>query len=296
MALTGRQFTITAGAHQATIVEVGAGLRRYAVDGQDVTVSYGEDELPPRGCGAVLVPWPNRLRDGRYSFQGRGYQVPINETATNSANHGLARWVRWQLVGREQSSVTLLCDLVPQPGWPFEVSVFVTYSVDSDQGLSVTAAARNRGRLAAPFGIGFHPYISPRGAALDELALMVPAERHLIVDGQQIPVRSEPVAGTPYDFRSSRQLRSQRLDEGFAAVQTPGAVELRGPSGGARLEYDESFRFLQVYTNENLGGGRSGVAVEPMTCPANAFNSGDGLVVLEPGTGSWSGIWGLRPL
>jgi aldose 1-epimerase len=295
MALTGRQFTIAAGAHEATVVEVGAGLRRYTVDGVDVTFGYGEDELPPRGCGAVLVPWPNRLRNGRYDFQGRSYQVPITEPATNSANHGLGRWSRWTMIGREDASVTLACDLVPQSGWPFQLSVFVAYSVDADLGLSVTAGANNRGHTALPFGMGFHPYLSPRGAALDDLELTVPADRHLLVDEQQIPVGSEPVDGTTYDFRAGRRLGTQRLDDGFAAIRRPGVVELRGPSGGARLEYDESFGFLQVYTQEDVSGGRPGVAVEPMTCPADAFNSGEGLIVLQPGQ-SWSGLWGLRPL
>jgi aldose 1-epimerase len=295
MALTGKQFTIAAGRHEATIVEVGAGLRRYTADGADVTFPYGEDELPPRACGAVLVPWPNRLRNGRYRFAGRDYQVPITEPATNSANHGLARWVRWHLVGREDASVTLSCDLVPQSGWPFELDVFVTYSVDPDLGLSVTAGARNRGRTPAPFGMGFHPYLSPHGAALDDLVLTVPGSRHLLVDEQQIPVGAEPVDGTPYDFRNGRRLGEQRLDDGFAAVESPGVVELRGPHGGARLHYDESFGFLQIFTQDDVTGGRAGVAVEPMTCPANAFNSGDGLIVLSPDQ-SWSGLWGLRPL
>jgi aldose 1-epimerase len=241
------------------------------------------------------VPWPNRLRDGRYRFQDREYQVPITEPATNSANHGLGRWVRWRLVGREEASVTLACDLVPQSGWPFELDVFVTYSVDADLGLSVTAGARNRGRSALPFGMGFHPYLSPRGAALDDLVLTVPALQHLLVDERQIPVGAEPVEGTGYDFRGGRRLGEQRLDDGFAAIRSPGMVELRGPNGGARLHYDESFRFLQVYTQGNVSGGRAGVAVEPMTCPANAFNSGEGLIALEPGQ-SWSGLWGLRPL
>lgn len=295
MALTGKQYTITAGSHEATIIEVGAGLRRYTADGAEVTFAYGEDELPPWACGSVLVPWPNRLRDGRYRFQGHDYQVPITEPATNSANHGLARWVRWRLVGREDASVTLACEIVPQPGWPFELDVFVTYSVDPDLGLSVTAGARNRGQGAVPFGMGFHPYLSPRGARIDDLVLTVPAAQHLLVDDQQIPVGAEPVDGTPYDFRTGRKLGEQRLDDGFAAVESPGVVEVRGPNGGARLHYDESFKFLQVFTKDDVAGGRPGLAVEPMTCPANALNSGQGLVVLEPGE-SWSGLWGIRPV
>jgi len=79
MALTGRQFTIAAGDHEATVVEVGAGLRRYAHRGVDVTFTYGDGDLPPKGCGAVLVPWPNRLRGGKYTFDGKAYQLPLSE-------------------------------------------------------------------------------------------------------------------------------------------------------------------------------------------------------------------------
>lgn len=298
MALTGTQFTITAGDHEATVVEVGGGLRRYAQRGTDVIAPYAEDELPPNSAGAVLVPWPNRLRGGRYLFGGTTYQVPVTELPAGNATHGLARWLRWTAVAVAPSAVTLGVDIPPQTGYPFEVHVEVAYSLHPDHGLGVTTVARNTGTAAAPFGAGFHPYFSVRGSALDEVALQVPASKRLVTDEAQVPVGVKDVANTPYDLRQPRRLRAQRFDDGFtdlSYVDGRGAADVQTRSGGARLWFDDTFRYLQVFTTERLGGATSAVAIEPMTCPANAFNSGTGLIVLEP-RGSWTGSWGIQPV
>ncbi|PZS16178.1 MAG: hypothetical protein DLM57_11130 [Pseudonocardiales bacterium] len=298
MALTGRQFTLAAGDHEATVVEVGAGLRRYAHRGVDVTLTYGDDELPPKGCGAVLVPWPNRLRGGRYTFDGGGYQLALTEPAAGNAIHGLGRWARWVPVRHEACAVTLALDIVPQTGWPFELRVEVTYRLDAEQGLQVTAVAHNTGAVRAPFGAGFHPYLSTRGHEFGEVTVKVPARERIVVDESKVPVGRQPVAGTPYDLRRGRRLRDLRMDDGFAGLSSAGgrgAVEVRTRSGGARAWFDDAFGFVQVFTPDPVAGGPAGVAVEPMTCPADAFNSGTGLIILQPG-GSWTGTWGITPL
>ena len=298
MALTGRQFTIAAGDHEATVVEVGAGLRRYAHRGVDVTFTYGDGDLPPKGCGAVLVPWPNRLRGGKYSFDGKAYQLPLSEPPTGNAIHGLGRWARWVPVRHETSAVTLSLDIVPQAGWPFEVRVEVTYALDAVGGLAVTGVARNTGTGRAPFGAGFHPYLSTRGHGIGEVTVKVPARDRIVLDEAKVPVGMQSVAGTPYDLRRGRRLGALRLDDGFAGLSTAGgrsAVLVRTRSGGAQVWFDETFRFVQVFTPDLVAGGQPGVAVEPMTCPADAFNSGTGLIVLTP-RDSWTGSWGIQPL
>ena len=298
MGLTGRQFTIAAGDHEATVVEVGAGLRRYAHRGVDVTFTYGDGDLPPKGCGAVLVPWPNRLRGGRYSFDGKAYQLPLSEPPTGNAIHGLGRWARWVPVRHETSAVTLALDIVPQAGWPFEVRVEVTYALDAVGGLAVTGVARNTGTGRAPFGAGFHPYLSTRGRGIGEVTVKVPARDRIVLDEAKVPVGMQSVAGTPYDLRRGRRLGALRLDDGFAGLSTAGgrgAVLVRTRSGGAQVWFDETFRFVQVFTPDLVAGGLPGVAVEPMTCPADAFNSGTGLIVLTP-RDSWTGSWGIQPL
>lgn len=297
-ALTGQQHHLVAGDFAATVVEVGAGLRQFTHQGRDVTVGYGEDELPPRGAGAVLVPWPNRLRGGQYSFAGKDYQAALTEPARGNAIHGLARWIRWTPLAADASSVTLAVELVPQTGWVFEVRVEVTYRLQPETGLSVQIIAGNNGRWAAPFGAGFHPYFALHGQRLDDVTVRIPASQRLVADEDQVPVGLAAVDGTGYDLRRGQRLGARRFDDGFTGL--PGApedryAEVRTKSGGARLWFDDAFSYLQLFTIEQLTPGQPAVAIEPMTCPADAFNSGSGLIVLEPGAW-WSANWGISPV
>ncbi len=298
MALSGQQFTLRAGEHEATVVEVGAGLRSYTFQGVDVIASYREDQISPHSAGAVLVPWPNRLRAGRYSFGEQAFQLPLTEPAKGNAIHGLARWERWMPVRADDSSVTLRLDIVPQVGWPFEVSVELTYALHPEFGLGVTVGATNTGTSPAPFGAGFHPYFALHGTPLADVTLQVPAELRLVTDDAQVPVGTQDVAKSHYDLRNGRRLRSERFDDGFTGLSTVdgrGRAEVRTRSGGAALWFDAAFGYLQVYTTEDFAPGVPAVAIEPMTCPADAFNTGDGLIVLPPG-GAWSASWGIAPL
>ncbi|SHH26440.1 aldose 1-epimerase [Jatrophihabitans endophyticus] len=297
MALTGTQWTISAGDHVATVVEVGAGLRGYTVGGTAVTCGYGEDELPPKGCGITLVPWPNRIAGGRYTFDGAAQQLGLTEPDAGNAIHGLGRWERWTPVRQDAGVLTLGLDVVPQKGYPFQIHAEVTYAVHAEHGLTVTLAARNVGRGRAPFGAGSHPYLATRGHELADVTLTLPATEVLVVDEHQIPVGSRPLSEDD-DYRAGRVLGRHRFDDGFTGLQPVdgrGTAEVRTPSGGARLWFDETFGFLQVYTLADLTPGQHGVAVEPMTCAPNAFNSGAGLLVLEPGD-EWTGSWGIQPL
>jgi aldose 1-epimerase len=296
--LTGKQYVIEAGEHRATIVEVGAGLQRYTHREADVTGTYGEDMLPPKAAGITLVPWPNRIRDGRYRFEGVDYRLPLTEPAAHNAIHGLGRWERWSKVKHEPSAVTLRLDLVPQSGYPFPLRLDVTYSLHAEHGLMVTVGARNLGRTRAPFGAGAHPYLSTRGSALDDTTVKIPARQMLVMDDKQVPVGARSVVGSEFDLRRGKRLKSLRFDDCFtdlAVEQGRGVAEVRSRRGGARLWFDETFGFLQVFTLAALMPDQPAVAVEPMTCAPDAFNTGAGLIVLEPG-GAWSGSWGITPL
>ena len=298
MGLSGQEFVIVAGEHEATIVEVGGGLRAYRHAGRDVVASYPVDTLQPKCAGGVLVPWPNRLRDGRYTFEGQPLQVALTEPKAGNAIHGLGRWERWRATQHEPDSVTMRLDIVPQTGWPFELRFEVRYSLHPEAGLIVSAEATNYGSGRAPFGAGFHPYLATGGAPLEEVKLTLPAAQRLVLDEMQVPIGDQSVHRTPYDFRKGKRLKELRMDDGFtdlATVDGRGAAEVHTKGGGARLWFDETFRYLQVFTLDNLTAGTPAVAIEPMTCAPDAFNSGAGLIVLEPG-GTWSGAWGITPL
>ena len=299
MVMTGAQFEISAGEHWAAASEVGANLRGYRVAGVDVTHVHDPAGLPPKSNGAVLMPWPNRVRGGRFSFDGQDLQLILSDPVLGNASHGLGCWARWRVDEHRPDEVRLSCDLVPQKGWPFEVRAQVSYRVDAYTGLTVTLGAHNTGASAVPFGAGSHPYLSTGSARLDEVQLRVPATSRLLTDDAQIPTGALDVRDTDYDLRQLRALGSLRLDTAFVDLQPDrdrpdrGSVSLRTADRDTTLWWDHpAFSTVQVFTVAELSPGHGAIAIEPMTCPAEAFNSGDHLLRLEPGA-SWSGCWGI---
>ncbi|EWT00700.1 galactose mutarotase [Intrasporangium oryzae NRRL B-24470] len=295
---TGQQWTIGHGPFEATLVEVGGGLRTLTRDGIDLVAGYDVDEPCASGRGQQLMPWPNRIRDGKYTFDGVEHQLPITEVPRGNASHGLVRWALWELVDREESSVTVGYRLHPQPGWDHHLDLRTTYVLD-DSGLVVTTAARNVGRSEAPFGYGAHPYLSIGSTPLDDVVLTVPADRWVAVDERLLPASVEPVEGGGLDFRAGRAVAGADLDTAFTGVVRDADGRWRATVASAdrtvTLWADEAFPWLQVFTAlAREGKGEPGVAVEPMSCPADAFNSGDSLVLLAPGE-EWTGTWGITP-
>lgn len=305
-ALSGEQWVIAADGHQATVVEVGGGLRGYTVDGEPALETYGEHELCPGGCGAQLAPWPNRTGDGRYTFQGREYQLALSEPARHNAIHGLVRWMPWRRVsagadGGRADAVTVACDLPAHPGYPWPLALTTRYVV-SAHGLRVEHSATNLGEAPAPFGLGCHPYLR-RSAPADELVLSVPADSRLRKDDRGLPaaVRPvEPVAGSPEDFSTPRAIGAAALDATYTDLRRSdaGTVEIglsTSDGDAVQLWADESFRWIQVFTGDTLPEPRRrrAVAVEPMTCPPDALRTGRDLITLEPGE-TWRGSWGVR--
>lgn len=292
MALSGPDVEIADGGYRARIAETGAGLAGFWSGARPVTVAAVPGKLPLMSCGAVLVPWPNRIRDGRYTFDGVEHQLPLSEPKLRNASHGLLRWQRWQVLQHSTASVTLGTDVVPQTGWEFELQVQLSYTVGAGSGLQVALTATNVGGTALPFGAGFHPYLDLDSAAPDDAELEIPAATMLVTDERQIPTGTVPVTGSPYDLRRRRPLGSLRLDHAFTELTSEHAV-LASADWQSELWWGPEFEYLQVFTPPIERFHRTAIAIEPMTCPANAFNSGAGLRRLEPGQ-VWTGAWGIR--
>src|SRR5579863_3533671 len=199
---SGRQHVIAHGTGEVVVTEVGATLRSYTVAGAAVVDGFDESELCSDGRGQVLAPWPNRLGDGRYEFGDRHGRAAWDEPQRRNAIHGLVRWLAWELRGHAQNSLTLACLLEPQPGYPWRITLEVEYHLGRG-GLTVLTSARNLDDTPAPFGLGFHPYVTV-GSVVDEARLRLVADRHLRSDDRGLPVGLERVAGSELDFRVAR--------------------------------------------------------------------------------------------
>jgi aldose 1-epimerase len=300
---SGQQWTIRHGDHEVVVVEVGGGLRSYVFGGRDVLAGYSQDVRCPAGRGQLLMPWPNRVRDGRYTFSGQSHQLPLTEPERGNAIHGLVRWAIWSVQEHTQDTVTLAYRLRPQQGWQWSLDLSVTYALTAT-GLIVTPRALNVGTDAAPFGFGAHPYLSVGEDLVDEVRVTIPAAAFLTVDERLLPQELAGVEGTDQDFRVSRVLGPQPLDTAFAnLVAGPDGcwrVNLAHPGTGRMVTLwadAKAYQWLQVFTGDSLpllSRRVSGIAVEPMTCPPNAFNSGDDLLVLEPAQ-EFAAPWGITP-
>ncbi|TMD24211.1 MAG: aldose epimerase [Chloroflexi bacterium] len=298
---SGRQYIISHGAQRAVITEVGGSLRAYTVDGEDVIDGYAEDEMCSAARGAPLLPWPNRLQDGRYEFAGVTHQTPVSEPERGNAIHGLTRWLGW--AARDQRSDRVVMELLlhPQDGYPFTLSLALDYRL-SERGLAVQTTATNAGSQALPYGAGHHPYLTVGTELIDDARLRIPALMYLEVDERQLPTgRAIPVQGSPVDFLELRRIGSVKLDTAFASLVCDAdgltRVELQAPGGQPRLTLwmDKTYRFLMAFTGDaipQVDRRRRSVALEPMTCAPNAFRSGDGLIVLAPGH-SVTSVWGI---
>ena len=300
--LTGAQYAISAGDYHATVTELGAGLREVGHRGSPLITGYEPDELPPAGAGQLLVPWPNRVDHGRYEFGGQHYQLDLSEPARGTAIHGLTRWAGWGAAAQGADAVTLRHVLYGRPGYPFCLELAAEYRLDQAAGLQVTMTARNAGSRPAPYGTGSHPYLTAGTPTVDDCELELHAERWLPTDERGIPAGpARDVTGTPYDFRARRPLAGISLDHALTGLARDSAGRARAvlAGGGRRLELwaGPGYDWLQVFTGDALDPARRrrALAVEPMTCPPNAFATGTGLLVLDPGA-SVTHRWGLRVL
>lgn len=286
---SGEQFEIRYGDQRATIVEVGGGIREYFVASRAVLNPYDIDQMCDGAHGAPLIPWPNRLADGKYRFDGVDHQVALTEPTKSNAIHGFLRWRSWRLLHHASAEVTVGAAIHPLTGYPFSLGIQITYRLD-EAGLTVTTTATNVGSDRCPFGAGQHPYLSPGVGTIDACTVeLAAATRVLTDDERQLPIGVESVDGTDFDFREPRVLSNLAIDHAFTDLTRDrdgrAWLRLKGPDGcTAQLWIDDHYRLLQLYTGDTLSPERrrTGLGSEPMTCPPNAFQSGESVIELQP--------------
>jgi aldose 1-epimerase len=286
---TGIQYQLTTpdGTVTAHITEVGAALRGLDFGGVPVIAPYPATVPAPAASGLVLVPWPNRVRDGKWTQRGETYQLAITEPKFHNASHGLLRFVPYRPVGeRHGDSLTLSAEVFPQSGYPFHLATQVTYAV-SGRGLTVTHRIENVGDQDAPVALGTHPYLTLGDVPASGLTLHSPADSRYVNDDRMLPIDLQPVDAAT-DIRQPRTLSELHLDTVYTDLH-------RDPDGIARttltaadgrrvtLWQGAGFDFRVLYLNANYPGRDVAIAVEPMTAPTDALNSGTGLRWLAPG-------------
>lgn len=295
---TGRRFVLEHGDVRAEVTEVAASIRALTIAGVRVIADYPGGMPAPGASGIVLFPWPNRVRDGKWTHDGTEYQLAITEPALNNASHGLLRFSPYRPADERADAVTLLAEVFPQTGYPFHLAISVTYAV-GDDGLTVTHRIQNVGTDAAPVALGQHPYLALGEGPTADVTVQLDAPTRFLVEDQKVPTGEAPVDAAT-DLREPRRLGDLELDTAYsdivrgeddrirAVVRTPDGHE-------AELWAGPGFDYLQVFTNRKYPGHDMAVAIEPMTAPADALNSGRGLRWLAPGE-LWTLEWGIRLL
>ncbi|MCG2620624.1 aldose 1-epimerase family protein [Arthrobacter sp. I2-34] len=293
---TGEQFEISRAGARAVVTELAGCLRLFERDGVQLTETFGDEEIPPGATGILLAPWPNRVAGGQWLLHGRRQQLDITEPSLGNASHGLLRNTGYRPVSRTAASILLRAEIFPQHGYPFRLTHEASYSIDGDGGLTVTQSLINLSPEPAPAAFGAHPYLRLGAVDTGELTLTVPGASWLSSDEKLIPTGKVAAEG-PMDLRAGIQVAGRSINAAFTDLA-------RGSDGRARstltapdghsvcLWQDEIFPYVHVFVTDNFPGRPVAVALEPMTAPANALNSGDGLRWLEPGA-SLSGSWGI---
>ena len=279
---SGREIVLQAGEYEARIVTVGAGLAGLRYRGHDLVVPHSANECPPGYLGKVLMPWPNRVAGGSYSWEGTSYDLPVDEPTFGTSLHGFVAFQEWEIAEADASSVLLRTLIAARYSYPWTLAVSARYSLDANTGLTVELSATNIGEGTAPYGVGFHPYLAVDGIQVDDLELENPAAIIYEANASMIPVAAHDVASFGLDFRSPAIIGASRLDHAFAGLpEGTWAVTLRDPASRVGVSLSSDARWLQVYSADYID--RVGVAVEPMSCPPNAFNSGTDVVALGTG-------------
>lgn len=285
---------------RAVAVEVGGGLRSYEARGVPVLDGYAEDERCHSGRGQALLPWPNRLDGGRFEFDGVHEQAPLDEPGAGNAIHGLTRWLQWEVLDAATDRAVLGCHLHPRPGWAWPLELRIAYRL-ARAGLEVTVGARNTGQRRSPWAAGFHPYLAAPHGSVDRIELLVPASTVYRTDDRGLPTGTEALRGGQEDFSSPAVIGDSVLDHCYTGLardaEGVATVVARDPvaGGSVTLSLGPAWSHVMVFTGDTVGGrARTGLAVEPMTGPANLLRSGESLVIIDPGE-VWEGTFSISP-
>ena len=293
------ELTLAWGMYRAVISPWGASLRRYyrvqaGGHDRDIVWGYSGSAQKKGGQGDVLIPFPGRIADGRYTWEGETFQLERNDKEGPNAIHGFVRTLPWRPVRADTAQVEFETRLDAEQyggkGYPFSLAIRVTYALN-DEGLSCAFEVTNTGTRTAPVGVGFHPYFTVGTERIDDAQVKIPSAGYLEFNDRLVPTgRVIPVAGTEWDYRQAGPIGVRRFNHCYVQLERDGqgsaTVSLRHPIEGGTIEVvmDRSFSAVVVYTGDAIPDrARRALAIEPMTCASDAFNHPEwGLQRLRP--------------
>ena len=234
---------------------------------------------------AHLFPWANRVRDGKYAFQGIHYQLPINEMPLNNAIHGLVAFEAFEVIQAETNEEEAILTIKyvyegKEKNYPFPFDLEIKHTFSSDEGLLMTYTIKNTGKTDMPMVLGWHPYFKIDDENADDWQISIPTRSKYLSDEQMIPKAQEAI-----DLKEMTAIGDSQLDNVFrveSAVRS--TIQLFSPTKKMTLNVWQDaqkgqFQYSVVY----IPSTRDSIAIEPMTGNTDAFNSGDGLIILESG-------------
>ena len=287
----GELFEISDGDRRAVVTEQGATLFRVEWEGRELLETASDDGFAEHGCyGQHLMPWPGRVPKGVYEYEGERFQLPVTDHVTGAAIHGWTRWATWQVAEHGRDNLTLACRVLATPGYPFPFEYELSYRWLADS-LEIATVATNLGRRSAPFGYGAHPYFTLGSPRIDDGILQVPASQYFVLGDALVPTGPPvPVDGTEFDFREGKPIGGTVLDTALTGLardqQGRAALSFRSPDASTciSLHYYEPLGYVQLFSGDTLPSRRrQGLAIEPNTCPPNAYNNGTGLIHVAAG-------------
>ncbi len=282
------------GDYKALIRTKGAGLSSLTYGNRDLVDPFQSSD-PRFFRGDVLAPWPNRIGDGKYDVQGKSFTAPINEVDRRTALHGLVFGLDWEIKKLSEYSVELEVVLAASDAYPTSLHFNASYTLGLD-GLEISITAHNIGSALAPYGVSIHPYlIANPDSKVNEWELTLHCDEVLEVDKLRLlPIALKACGELDFDFRDGTVIGDRFIDHAFkVALNKPRAISVTAQDqSGVLMTFDDTSCWIQIHTADRDGGenARTCLAVEPMTCPPDAFRSGENIIWLQPGkttTSSW---------
>ncbi len=259
---------------------LGASLQKLSSNGIEIIDGITNDEAglnvyKSKFNSSFLFPSPNRIADGKYTFNNKDYQLECNEVALNNSLHGHIYNKSFQVtttdINEEKAVITFTySNNGTVIGFPFSYKLDIIYTFTKNN-LTLDFKVVNTGIDEFPFGLGWHPYFNAKNLVSSSLDFDGTKKYHL--NDKNIPQQEIPLP-----FTTPLTLGETFLDDCFLVNKPETTFTTDSYKIDMRFTSQTKESFLQVYTPDT----RDCIAIEPMTCAPDCFNNKNGLLTLRP--------------